>query len=244
MSKIHFITYANSTYENSRKRIIQEALNFGAFDHIEGFTPETLSPTFKNKHRQVLNEKRGGGYWIWKYHIIYETLSKLNDNDFLVYADAGCSFNIHGKKRFFEYLKLLDESEYGVLSFQLTPHLERCWTAKKVLKHFNVSQNNDILDSGQYMATVIFLQKNKHSMEFAKTLSDLPSDLFIDVKNKDNEDKSFKDHRHDQSIGSVYRKLFGSVVLNDETYELINGRRVPFGKGKNRHWPIWATRKK
>ena len=63
-------------------------------------------------------------------------------------------------------------------------------------------------------------------------------------KTKTTKIKSFKDHRHDQSVGSVYRKLFGSVVLKDETYEEINGHRVPFGTGKNTHWPIWATRRK
>ena len=243
MPKIHFVTYANSIFERSRRRIIQEALDFGVFDHVEGYTPETLSTAFKNKHKHVLSVKKGGGYWIWKYHVIYQELNKLNDNDFLVYADAGCSFNIHGKKRFFEYIKLLDDSYYGVLSFQMQ-HLERCWTAKKVFEYFNVSQNTTILDSGQYMATVIFLQKNKHSMEVVKALSELPSYLFEDDENKVDEDNSFKAHRHDQSIGSVYLKLFGSIVLSDETYEARNGRHVRFGTGENAYWPIWATRKK
>lgn len=43
-------------------------------------------------------------------------------------------------------------------------------------------------------------------------MSELPSYLYTDV-DKNGEDPSFKEHRHDQSLASVYRKLHGSIVL-------------------------------
>ena len=47
----------------------------------------------------------------------------------------------------------------------------------------------------------------------------------------------FRDHRHDQSILSVVRKILGSEVIpNDETYF------KPFGNEESWKYPFWATR--
>ena len=40
-----------------------------------------LSADFKKKYSKILSEKRGGGFWIWKHHIIKESLSLINEND-------------------------------------------------------------------------------------------------------------------------------------------------------------------
>ena len=39
-----------------------------------------------------VKQPRGGGYWIWKSHII-KKINEINDNDILIYLDAGCSIN-------------------------------------------------------------------------------------------------------------------------------------------------------
>ena len=50
--------------------------------------------------------------------------------------------------------------------------------------------------------------------------------LFTDKYNNKQEEY-FKDNRHDQSIFSIIRKLYGSIVISDETYK--NQRyKVPF----------------
>lgn len=91
----------DSTFEGSRQCIIKEALDFGVFTTVKGYTSDSLPSDFKSKNQQILKYKRGCGYWIWKYFLINQTLSELQENEFLVYTNAGCSFNAHGKNRFF-----------------------------------------------------------------------------------------------------------------------------------------------
>ena len=42
----------------------------------------------------MLEEPRGGGYWVWKPLIVREALCGLEDGDVLLYCDAGCT--LHG----------------------------------------------------------------------------------------------------------------------------------------------------
>jgi hypothetical protein len=62
------------------------------------FGADDLDDEFKLNFKDILREQRGGGYWIWKPYIIKKHLDKINDNDILIYMDAGCSININGKK--------------------------------------------------------------------------------------------------------------------------------------------------
>ena len=99
---IHFITYGNDKFKQAKERILKEAKEFGEFKSITGYGPESLPKFFNTKYKDILNLSRGGGYWIWRPIIIHNALQKMNDNDFLVYLDAGCSINSKGKKRFNE----------------------------------------------------------------------------------------------------------------------------------------------
>lgn len=108
-----------------------------------------------------MNQKRGGGYWIWKTEIIEKRLNEINENDILIYLDAGCSINIHGKKRFDEYIKMISESNKGIISFQ-TPHIEKKYTINEIFKYFNVENNNKIINTGQLISTIRIMKKNKH----------------------------------------------------------------------------------
>tara|TARA_Y100000385_G_scaffold256105_1_gene282238 strand:+ start:26 stop:250 length:225 start_codon:yes stop_codon:yes gene_type:complete len=65
--------------------------------------------------------------------------------------------------------------------------------------------------------------------------------LFTDCYNK-NQKYPFKDHRHDQSIFSVIRKMSNTILLKDETW--FGGRTGGFGTGKSKKYPFWATRQK
>jgi hypothetical protein len=241
---INFVTYASNeiNYQRAKTRIMDEARDFGIFDNMTCYGRDTLSKDFVTQFEDVLSLKRGGGYWIWKLDILQHEMSKVNDGDFIVYADVGCSFNNCdiAKQRMSEYLKLLNESPYGVLIFQ-TDHKEFHFTTKEIFNHFNVDITSPIATSGQYAATVIILQKNNHSKAWLQALLSTLSDnrwLFTDIYNK-NQHNAFRDNRHDQSIISVYTKLNGGVILSDENYD-----KALWGIDRSKGWPIWSTRYK
>lgn len=62
--------------------------------------------------------------------------------------------------------------------------------------------------------------------------------LITDFYNKKNQNKYFKDNRHDQSILSLLRKKNGSIVIPDENwFENFNDKKCL-------KYPFWTTRYK
>jgi len=241
--KIHMISYGNENFLNSKKRIFNEGINSKFFYSIEVFGPENLDKEFKSKFNNILNQKRGGGYWLWKLNIIQQKLKKINDNDYLIYIDSGCTINKKGINRLIEYINMLENSELGIISFQLT-HLEKIWTIKEIFNYFNINNESNILNSCQYMATVLIMKKNNHLIKVLDTWSKLINNnplLITDYYTYNNQEEYFKDNRHDQSLLSVIRKIEGSIILQDETYFGSNIESYindPYAL----QYPFWATR--
>ena len=235
---IHLITYGNKRFEKSKKRLINEAYNTKWFDTITSYGPEDLDNEFKSKFNDILKQPRGGGYWIWKSYIIKKKLNEINNNDILIYLDAGCSINQFGKKRFDEYINLLNNSYEGIISFQM-PHNEKQYTITEIFNYFNIDINSEIANTGQIIGGIRIMKKNQNLINLisreSKVLYDNPL-LFTDYYNK-NQGDYFKDNRHDQSIFSVIRKLSNPILLTDETWF------TPFGNKESYKYPFWATRK-
>lgn len=247
---IHFITYGSGPFEKAKKRILIEAEEFGEFANIKGYGKEDLPEDFMNTYASIMKQKRGGGYWIWRPSILLDYLENVKENDYLVYLDAGCSLNKMGKKRFFEYITLLKESDYGIMSFQMsgnngpgTLEIEKKWTTKEIFDHFNIDISGDIAHSGQYLGGVLVMKKNKHLMEYLQLYNQCimeHSELCTDIHNmEEHQIPEFIENRHEQSIASILRKIHGSVVIDgDESW------MPPFGSGQSLHYPFWAMRKR
>ena len=234
----HFITYGNEKFTESKRRICKEAEECGWFDSITIYEPKDLEKEFQNKYKDVLKLPRGGGYWIWRPYILLKKLNEMNENDYLIYVDAGCTINKKGQQRFYEYLKLLDDSDEGIISFQM-PHKEKYYTTKEIFNYFNVLHNPNITNTSQIIGGVLLMKKNNKLMEKIHLFYQVIENnklLFTDFYNK-NQEPYFIDNRHDQSIFSVIRKLGNPILLKDETW-------FHFGDEKSLHYPFWATRKR
>jgi len=231
---IHLITYGDQKYNNTKIRLYKEATNTGWFDTITLYGKEDIDIDFKKTFSNILNNRRGGGYWIWKPYFIQKKLKEINDNDILIYLDAGCSINKRGENRFREYIKIVNENKIGNISFEMD-HIENKWTTKEIFDYFNAS--NDIKTSGQLVATIIIIRKNELTCKIIKeTLNTLYENplLFTDHYNN-NQQKQFIDNRHDQSILSIIRKKYGTIKIKDETwYKNFNSKDI--------YSPFLATR--
>lgn len=241
---MRMITYGNNLYYDSKKRLVEEARNFGEFDMIKDFGPEDLSEDFKEKYRDVLMMPRGAGYWIWKLDIIEQSLKDMIDGQILIYLDAGCSFNVKGKKRFNQYIQMLKESNYDIISFQMKKEIEREYTTRQIFDALEIKKDGKKACSGQYIATVLIMKKGKHLrllLDKMKEILEKDMYLFTDKYNQKQheENNRFKDNRHDQSVFSLIRKKYGSeVIVGDETW-FDN-----FDSDEAMKYPIHALRKK
>ena len=88
--KIIGISYANELYRKQLELNKKSAVEVGKVDKYYSYGPDDLDKDFREKNKHILSRQRGNGYWLWKSYIINKTIvEKLNDDDFLIYTDAG-----------------------------------------------------------------------------------------------------------------------------------------------------------
>lgn len=235
--QIYLITFGNQKYYKSLERLKQQAININFFNDIYTFTDNDLrnDSNFWETHKHFIeNNNRGYGYWLWKSYIIEKILNKINMNDIIIYMDAGCSINSNGINRLKEYINIVNNNNYGIITFELTS-IEKCYTKMHLFEYLNCIH---FKDSRQLMATSFILRKCDHTINTIREWKDLCynynliNDNYCNVKN----DESFIDHRHDQSIFSLVNKKNGSIIISDETYF------YPDWDTHGKLYPIWATR--
>jgi hypothetical protein len=216
---------------------------------IRIYTPEDLSPEFKAAVGSVLNEERGGGYWVWKSYIINDMLNKLNEDDILLYADAGCTLQPKGVPRLKEYVEMISKASGKSIIGMRLPFPERLWTSSAIFEHFGLTPEDERWTTNQLLGGVSMYRKCKESLEFVsawlKKAMEHPR-LFTDENNEESKVKNpgFTQNRHDQSVFSILLKSppykDSAVIINEEIE--VGGEYLP--KPDASALPIIASRKK
>lgn len=83
------IAYANAKMAYSLKHLVKNVKDLSLFDVVIPYTPIQLPQYIKDA--ELMKYSTGGGYWLWKPYIIWETLQKMEEGDIVCYIDAGCT---------------------------------------------------------------------------------------------------------------------------------------------------------
>ena len=146
--------------------------------------------------------------------VILDRMNRTNPNDIIVYADAGCCiYNTEKAKALFDfYMKVIEYPPYRI-SFEIE-HKEQTWCKGDLLDLFKI-RDTTYASSNQLCATIQILKntpENKALMEEwisvmsnYHTIDDSPS---ISPNHP-----SFIEHRHDQSVHSILKKLRGTNCI-------------------------------
>jgi len=99
------------------------------------------------------------------------------------------------------------------------------WTKCDIFEHFNVINDENILNSPQIEANRIFIKKTDISIEIINkwwnAVQNYP-EFFTDSPSKILNKTNFAENRHDQSIWSVLCKLNNvNVISNDKSPILV-----------------------
>jgi hypothetical protein len=218
--KKYFITFANEKFMGALKRISHQVSLLNVFDVIYPYTDKDLESftEFWDRHGEfVKNNPKGHGYWIWKSYLTLKTLEEMNDGDVLVYADAGCEINYEGIATIYSFIDMVKTNDKGFLSFQLNDlmyHHEERWTKMDILRHFGVDVPH-FCSSLQLHSTYFVLEKCPNTMKIVNMWYDTVCNYhFIDDSPSIIENNMyFNEHRHDQSVFSVIRKLYESQFI-------------------------------
>jgi hypothetical protein len=229
------VTFGNERFSDSLIRINKEAEKFGLFHRIKTYNQVDLmkSELWEKHSNFITTSKKGYGYYIWKPYFVKHTLGRMNDNDILVWVDAGCTIHPAGKHRFLQYMDMVRRSMFGIIAFELndTHLVEKTWTKMDTVEHFKMYHPR-ILETKQIMATVFMIRKCEQSMKLVDEWYQSTDHLFLynDDPSKVPNDPSFKEHRSDQSVFSLLVKKYGADIIPDETYPPREG------------FPLLATR--
>jgi hypothetical protein len=199
--KITFICYSDENYFTYQKRLVDNISTMGFSDIVAFNRNDLIKTEFYKENQNILDKKRGGGYWLWKPFFILETLKKQNDGDIIFYMDCGdlCSKNI------LDLIQVKIQSNDGFFVIR-SNNINKQWTKRDCFVLMDCD-NERYHNGTQLEAGCCGFMKNKFTIEFLQEWLKfaLNENILTDVKNicgKENFPE-FIDHRHDQSILSL-----------------------------------------
>lgn len=195
MASYTLISYADRRFKSSQKRLSESARKYKFFDEIFEYSRSSISIRFFVKNRDVIFNKKGGGYWVWKPYIIYNALKKINFGDYLMYCDSGAEF-INSPSHLF---KCFDVVSSDVILFDAGGTMENKYTDPEVAQYFEVS--SDIMNTRQRAGGYQLFRKSDFSVKFVETWL-----KYCENKNLLVGSKLYAYHRHDQSLLSLLSK--------------------------------------
>lgn len=209
--RTYFINYADAGFKKAQHFSSWAAKHWGRFDEIIEYGPDSLDPEFCIRHKDILAQKRGAGFWIWKPYIIMKTLERMDEGDYLVYCDAG-AFLIKSCDYIFDGMK------NGDVWVSDIPLIEREWTKPALFDEMGVVDNDYILNGNQMQGSIIGIRKSDASMAFVKKWDELccKPDLLWPMRSDEPHGLCLA-HREDQSILSVLCKTQGIKAHRDPT---------------------------
>lgn len=198
----HFC-FSNHKMTDSAGKCVQSALKFGC-DSSQLFQPYNIDMEFYEKNKSILDQDKGAGYWLWKSYFIDRVLKNSNDGDIIVYTDAGVEFVN-------DVQHLLSEMTHEIMLFG-NGHRHGDWCKMDVLKAMNCEK---FKDKDQIQASCVIVYNSAESRSFIQEwLGWCERPAFIDdTPSYFTNDKSFKEHRHDQAILTNLAYIY-SLPLN------------------------------
>ncbi len=203
------INYSDSRFERNRRWNTMTAKLFGGVDKVVEYSPSDIDLEFYEENSKVLNQSRGGGYWLWKPYFIAKTLSDLSDGDYLFYSDSGAVY-----LNSVDYLiEILESNSDEIMLFE-SPLIEKQWTNKHLIKYMGM-ENSAALEENQIIASYLLIKKSAKTVAFINEYFELcrKEELVTDLMTRKSEEAF--DHRHDQSILSLLAKQLGIKPYRD-----------------------------
>ncbi|UPW18274.1 hypothetical protein M0C34_18940 [Agarivorans sp. TSD2052] len=203
------INFADDKFEAFRKWNTYTAKNKGKVDKVFEFKKEDMDDDFVENNSEVLNRKRGAGYWLWKPYFIKKVMDSANDGDYIMYCDSGTIF-INSVDLLID---VMDEDGKSVMLFEL-PLIERQWT-NNYLFNFMGLETSEYKDSNQILASYMLFKKTPYSVFFVNEYLNLCRKKELVTDDMTTESEEAFDHRHDQSILSLLAKKNGLIPYRD-----------------------------
>ena len=152
---------------------------------------------------------KGYAYWSWKPYIIKQTLEEMNDDDILLYMDAGSTLNINDDS-IGNFNNFINQSIENKLGYYRTIGITKYYSTKKLISavenYYDYSFKDEELMVKEIQASTIILPKNKTSVAIVNDWNHIAQnnfDTITDVYNNEDNGDGFIRNQHDQSLLSL-----------------------------------------
>lgn len=216
--KLHLITFATAGFVPQAEALVASALAAG-FAHGAVLGPDDLAGSdFASRNREILSQKRGAGYWLWKPFLIRRALENIDSTDIVFYCDAGRTDYYQFTHFPTNLVSHLRANDSGFLLGPAVGHFGSLedWAKRDCLLLMKADNKN--LRSKPLLMTwslwtpsetaFRFLDEWQNYAEDPRCLTDIPNTL-----GRPNH-LGFRDHRHDQSIMSILAHQMNAPFLD------------------------------
>ena len=194
--KIYFTNYSDKNYTKQQNALNLLAKNANIFDDIVPYTSDFIKTTdFYSENKHILDQKRGGGFCLWKPYILLDLLNKIEDNDIIFYMDSADQFYFGIEVFLKNYMENHD--------IMITAGFFKngMYTTKKCFELMGCNDEKYI-NFPQIEAGILCVKKTDFSIKIINEwLSFCKNENIItDINNSSNNYEDFIDNRYDQSI--------------------------------------------
>lgn len=209
---IYLANYGNGKFQKAQQLNTRTAYKKGQVDLVCSYSESDLDEDFMQKHNEIISQKRGAGYWLWKPYIILDALNKIPDGNYLVYADSGIYFTDSVKP----LISVMEKEKTDIMPFSTGKHIEKNWTKRDIFIAMDCDSENYI-NSRQLWAGFIIFKVSDYSRKFVGEWLKLCCDMHLITDEPSNEENylGYIETRHDQSIFSLLTKKWGIPDFRD-----------------------------
>jgi len=197
---MYFLVYQDGTHQTHLDRLLASLEKHSPEMEKILFHKKEIDPDFLEKHKTVFEHSRGGGYWIWKPYILYETLKHLEMGEEVLYMDSK-----------YEILEPMIEwlsAKPDLCVWKNRPNgdtwLMKQWCKMDVIRKYNMFDKVFQEDAEDCWAGMIFVRKTEKTLSYLEEWLSMCNDENItDSPSEEPNASTFIEHRHDQSLLSI-----------------------------------------
>lgn len=226
----YLVSYATATFQKAQQRLNQSAVRFD-IDHCCHYDDSKIRGTdFYRRNQGILDQKKGGGYWLWKPYIILEVMRQAKEGDIIIYSDSGAEI-IDSLQPLIDICLQIG----GPLLFQVPCYTKTFiniqWTKRDCF--ILMDADTPLYHLGHQIAgSPHFYVKNQKNVAFVEEWLSYCEDprILTDQPNTCGKRNypEFYDHRHDQSVLSILAQRHGLEIYRDPSQFSAHQKLAPY----------------
>ncbi len=214
--------YADKRFRRAQRLNSKTARLYGA-DRVIEYSENDIDAEFRAANREILDNPRGGGYYLWKPYVFYKAYKELSEGDYLIYTDAGSIYVDEIQK----LIDCMEKERVNIMIFCLENEMTERKHTKRDAFILTGCDEPRFTDTPQSIGGYMVCKKAQDVEDFFKEVLRYAQDVRVisDDPNTQGVENypEFESHRHDQSVISLISKKRGIKRFRDPSqYGIIN----------------------